>query len=158
MDVMSASLRLAMDAWPLNAPSKLARVSLGMEADWPLTAPLFLPAQPCARRDVRFSQTSTDYYKWSFQASLLFLKMVVNSSPTARFKEHRRPNNTINPVCALGEQGRRITAIPGSRGCSSYTSLRRRREFVIILPIHAVISLLLIWQGGSRWTQPDGMC
>jgi hypothetical protein len=40
--------------------------------------------------------------------------MVVNSSPTARFKEHRRPNNTINPVCALGEQGRRITAIPVS--------------------------------------------
>src|SRR5688572_32698774 len=41
-----------------------------------------------------------------------FLKMVVNSSPTARFKEHRRPNNTIDLVCALGEQGRRITAIP----------------------------------------------
>ena len=27
------------DGEHLNAPSKLARVSLGMEADWPLTAP-----------------------------------------------------------------------------------------------------------------------
>jgi hypothetical protein len=54
-------------------------------------------------------------------------------------------------LCALGEQGRRITAIPASRGCSSYTFLRRRRES---RRRRGFVSS----QGGSRWTRPDAMC
>ena len=75
----------------MPTPSLLAQFS-GMRADWSPIARLNVPSK----------------------LACCFLKRAVNSSPTARFKEHRRPNNTINPVCALGEQGRRITAIPVS--------------------------------------------
>ena len=37
--------------------------------------------------------------------------MEADWSPTARFNEHRHPENTIGLVCALGEQ-RRPTASP----------------------------------------------
>ena len=40
-----------------------------------------------------------------------FQGMMADSSPTARFDEHRHPKNAIGLVCALGEQGRRTATI-----------------------------------------------
>ena len=55
----------------------------------------------------------------------LFQGMMADSSPTARFDEHRHPKNTIGLVCALGEQGRRTAAIPTL--CGRWASTRDQR-------------------------------
>ena len=60
-----------------------------------------------------------------------FQGMMADSSPTARFDEHRHPKNTIGLVCALGEQGRRTATIPTL--CGRWASTRDQRAALSLL-------------------------
>jgi hypothetical protein len=79
----------------------------------------FPPAQPCARRDVRFAHTSTDY-RCSFQAcSLSHLGTARMSLRLRPWREHfPQFHHSIGPACALREHGSDMRVVPTFLVCA----------------------------------------
>src|SRR5262245_55426195 len=94
-----------------NAPSKLARTSL----------PKHVGSASLQRDEANRSLTCLLSFRDSVTtpSSLVsVLDMEADWSPTARFDEHRLSKNTIDLVCALGEQRRPTASMSNFPTCA----------------------------------------